>query len=84
MHSTEIALVKVVNDLLIAADTGSPTILILLDLSAAFDTVDQTILVQPLRQHTTIFGTALNWFNSSFLTASSTSPSVRQDQRSPS
>ena len=48
-HSTETALIKVVqNDILSALDTGSPAILLMLDLSAAFDTIDHDILLSRL------------------------------------
>jgi len=40
-HSTETALLKVIGDIIDAADNRQVTLLGLLDMSAAFDTVDQ-------------------------------------------
>jgi hypothetical protein len=63
-HSVETALLRVQNDVLISMDNGDAVILVLLDLSAAFDTVDHSILLQRLQQHLGIQGTALEWFTS--------------------
>ena len=55
------------NDLLRSLDQGSVSVLNLLDLSAAFDTVDHTILLQRLEHIFGIYDTALHRF-SSYLT----------------
>ena len=47
-HSTESALLRYTNDILRAIDDNSSTILLLLDLSSAFDTVDHPILLNGL------------------------------------
>uniref|UniRef100_A0A3B3IBG4 Reverse transcriptase domain-containing protein n=1 Tax=Oryzias latipes TaxID=8090 RepID=A0A3B3IBG4_ORYLA len=63
-HSTETALVRVSNDLLLASEKGLLSILVLLDLSAAFDTIDHGILLHRLEQDIGIRGSALQWFKS--------------------
>jgi len=62
--STETALMKVFKDLLLTTSSWNCAILILLDLSAAFDTVDHKILITHLEQCVGIKGTALAWFSS--------------------
>ena len=49
LHSTETALLRVSNNLLIQADAGQCSVSVLSDLSAAFDTVDHCILIDRLR-----------------------------------
>ena len=66
-HSTETALLRVISDLLSAADNRRVTLLGLLDLSAAFDCVDHDILLWRLNTAFGIDGTALQWIKS-FLT----------------
>ena len=63
-HSTETALIKVQNDILSALNAGSSTILLMLDLSAAFDTIDHDILLSRLCNVYSITGDALDWFRS--------------------
>ena len=63
-HSTELLLTKVVNDLLLACDKKIPTLVMFLDLSAAFDTVDQGKLLKTLHDDIGIRGVALKWFES--------------------
>ena len=63
-HSTETALVKVQNDILIDIDNKNVSLLVLLDLSAAFDTIDHGILMKRLENNYGIKGTALKWFRS--------------------
>jgi hypothetical protein len=55
---------RVCNDLLEALDGGSSCVLVLLDLSAVFDTIDHAILLQRLQHTFGITGTALAWFRS--------------------
>ena len=63
-HSTETALIRVHNDILTAIDNRRTVILLLLDLSAAFDTVDHDILLFRLQQRFGVTGMPLLWFKS--------------------
>ena len=66
-HSTETAVLKVYNNALIASDKGEIPCLLLLDYSAAFDTVDHKILLTILEESFGISGLVLAWIRS-FLT----------------
>ncbi len=62
-HSTETALLSVTEALRLARVASKSSVLILLDLSAAFDTVNHQILLSTLMKMV-ISGTALQWFKS--------------------
>ena len=63
-HSTETAILKVMSDILGAADRGNVVLLGLLDMSAAFDTVDHNILLHRIQDSFGIKGQALSWLRS--------------------
>jgi hypothetical protein len=64
LHSTETALLRVQDDILCALDNKKCVLLVLLDLSAAFDTIDHNILIDRLVSQLGIKGKALDWFRS--------------------
>jgi hypothetical protein len=63
-HSTETALIKVQNDILNSLDNNDVTMLVMLDLSAAFDTIDHITLLQRLNTNFGISGKPLEWIRS--------------------
>ncbi len=63
VHSTETALLSVTEALRIAKDDSNSSVLILLDVSAAFDTVNDQILLSTLSS-LDITGIPLRWFES--------------------
>ncbi len=63
-HSTETALIKIINDIRFNSDSGKISVLVLLDLSAAFDTVDHNILLERLENWVGLSEMALKWFRS--------------------
>ena len=65
-HSTETALLLVQNDILRAIDCKKAALLVMLDLSSAFDTLDQTILLNRLSQLYGVRDAPLSWFTSYF------------------
>ena len=81
-HSTETALVRVHNDILRNIDDNCCTILILLDLSAAFDTVNHNILLNRLDSRFGIKNKALNWIRS-YLTDRTQFVTVENERSSP-
>ena len=81
-HSTETALLRVKNDLLLALDERKDVALIMLDLSAAFDTIDHTILLDRLQYSFGIKDTVLSWF-ASYITSRSQSVAINSHSSRP-
>ena len=63
-HSTETALLRIHNDIRTALDNKKCVLLVLLDLSAAFDTIDHDTLLLRLTSVIGVKGKALDWFAS--------------------
>ncbi len=63
-HSTESALLRVINDVMLITDSGQFTALVLLDVSSAFDLVNHDILISRLEACVGLRGTVLQWFRS--------------------
>ena len=61
-HSTETALLRVHNDIMMAVDKKKHVFLVLLNLSAAFDTVDHEILLHFLKEHVGLSGSVFHMF----------------------
>ena len=64
LHSTELALLNVQDDVLWARDRQKGVVLVLLDLFSPFDTVGHSILIYRLHKRLGLKGKALNWFKS--------------------
>ena len=58
------AVLVVHNDIIRAIDNGQLTVMLFLDLSSAFDTVDHDIMLSILHRRLPVEGAALNWFHS--------------------
>ena len=63
-HSCETAICKITNDLQQIVHEGKMAVLVLLDLSAAFDTIDHSILINLLQHKFGITGNVLQWLKS--------------------
>ena len=63
-HSTETALLNTLDQVYSSADHSQPTVLVSLDLSAAFDTIDHSTLLCRLHSDFGVAGAALSWIHS--------------------
>ncbi|KAK2161946.1 hypothetical protein LSH36_107g05090 [Paralvinella palmiformis] len=76
-HSTETALLRLKNDMLMTIDGRKAVVLVLLDLSAAFDTIDHEITCSRLERLLGVSGKRLAWFRS-YLAAQTQCVSVEE------
>lgn len=67
MHTTESPLLRVTNDILLSGDSGKCAVLVLLDLSTAFDSVDHRTLLNRLKHEDGIRDAVLDWFHSQYI-----------------
>ena len=58
-YSTETALLRVMNDILLKMNSQQVTLLVLLDLSAAFDAVNHEVLLDRVQSDVGLCGNAL-------------------------
>ena len=63
-NSTETALLSIQNDILVNMDNNKATILVMLDLSAAYDTISHSIFLKRLKNLCGVSGRALKWMES--------------------
>ena len=81
-HSVESAIIRVQSDILQAMDCQRVIVLVMLDLSAAFDTVEHQVLLQRLSGDVDVGGTALHWFQS-YLAGRTQSITINSTQSRP-
>lgn len=63
-HSTETALLHVVNDVLLEMDNRNAVLMVMLDLSAAFDAIDHDIMIDRLSRSQGLGANVITWFAS--------------------
>ena len=81
-HSTETLLTKLHNDIMLSLGRGEVVMLVLLDLSAAFDTIDHKILLNRLEHMYGLGGTALKWMES-YITDRTQSVAIKDSSSCP-
>ena len=60
----KVVTVRVKNDIMMSIDQGKPVVLVLLSLSAAFDTIDPNVLLSRLKDMFGLSGRVVEWCRS--------------------